>query len=1266
MRAKEPAEASQIAVGERAARGERSPASRWEQSKQEQQQQQARASMRNLPPAATLLLLLSLLAGHLGAHLRLGERAAAAAASGPGAGFRGPQQRGAAGAADEAEAEAASQRRLFARSLARQLSAEPEAHKFQNGTGGGGGCQAAGLLDSPDPEQGGQWAGYTQARPSEFAKPTFYTLRLTLDPTRRKFTGQLMIALDILAPEGQPSGSSSGGGGGGDQGAAPGVAGQLGHRYLTMHAGAGVQIKKAFYVFTARGSLQIPASKIGRDQSRELLTLDFHPNVISSGQGLLLIVYSAFVNETDSHGLFLHHSQRAKLRAPPGGGPAQAPTAGLATHMQPNFARRLFPSWDEPHLKARFNLIVVLPFRGYVTISNMPVKRKSISLSCSGEPLQEIEFHTTPTMSTYLLALVVGRFDHIELITPNNCKLRAYVYSNQTSVGQSAEGELGEQQQQQQSAGGGQVNHKKQAAQMALDAAVKTFDRLESLLGVRYPLAKFDMVAIRDFNHGGMENWGASIFNENYLLYDNQSQSQADFQVNGGRTRPRRLLVPLVVAHEIVHQWFGNLLTSRSWTYLWLNEGFAQLLMYELADHLLPAELYWHIFLEDSRASALSQDELLTSSHALELAEPAAAASGAPSNPQAPNWFDQLTYNKGAMVVRMVCSLLGRGHFFAGLRHYLLKHSYESVSSHDLWLALEESTGLADRQLESLMSAWLKLEGFPLVSVETRENSSHYKLRLSQQRFSLLPLAGQQQALASNSSYWQIPIAISSELNPKPSELQLMGEFVRKKEEEASLVEEASNSSVQLYLLSEEAAQLTLPKSQVGSWFKLNFNATGYFRVEYALTGVDMLARMVEPLRQRSMCVIDRFNLVEDLFAMVRAGRKPTVYYLRYLSEAFIEERELIVLRSIIESLKRIRAIVSNLGPKVSGRFDGYVRNYLRELGQRLNEAQAREEGGERLQWPLPPAQRGQNNGAARESFELVEATRLQFGDAQLARKAADLFNRNLRQQGAARATLEWMGRESRVSLYSASLAQLAEFDLAPDLSLEELWPGRGQQQQQQQAPADPILAAHSSLSSSFEQNSSAPQEAARTGGGGGGPQERWPQTPEADLFLKLLRAYETSEWAGERAAIASALGGVGQPNKRLMLLNLTLAETPLFRPQDSASLLESMGRSASGRRLIWELALGSQAAPSKPLERRQLVLLPALLRSLSSGLVEEPGGHIERRLRSLYTAHSATYGEQISEAIELLLVNSRWLQRDRQQLAAFLETGGQLQDARK
>lgn len=1099
----------------------------------------------------------------------------------------------------------------------------------------------------------GQSFGYTQALASDYVKPNFYTLRLKLDPMKRKFSGQLMISVDVLAPSGDNATD--------DNVLRDKNTGELGYRYVSLHAGLNIQIKKAFYVYTTRGSVQIPATKIGKSAGSELLTLDYYPNVITSGQGLLLIVYTGLVNETDSHGLFLHHStskkwSRTKLSNSQlaNNATAQKPVdmnAGLATQMQPNFARRLLPCWDEPNLKARFNLIIVIPFRNYVALSNMPIKRKSISLSpCSGESLQEIEFQTTPTMSTYLLTLVIGKFDYLEALSENNLKIRAYVYSNSTSSAPATPSNYSSQ--------SNSVNAKKVSSQLALQVAVRTFDLFETILGVKYPLNKFDMVSLKDFDNGGMENWGLSLFRESYFLYDSNS-TQSDIQLTGGRSRSRKIEVPLVVAHEIAHQWFGNLVTSKSWTYLWLNEGFAQLLMYDIANVLYPNELYYHLFLEDIRASAMKEDELITSSRSLEFE--------LENSNEHITLFDKITYNKGAMIVKILQTFIGTKDLFnAGLKHYLMKHSYDSVTSNDLWVALEESTGKQEHSIGPLMSNWVRQEGYPMIAVQLiEENSEFFKLKLTQERFTLIRInqtsfeQQQQQQHSVSGHWWSIPIFLSCELNPAP------------KEEEASIDLNQLKNSLQFnstreltlksslgFLMTDKSMLVNIPKSRVGSWFKLNFNATGYYRVDYA--DPELLQRMSPALKSQRMFSIDKYNLIDDLFSMVVSGRKTTKFYLQFLTQNYqeISETELLHLRFIFESLRKIRSLLSNSSDEQFIRlYDRFVLDYIRKLSSSLQSSSMSANDSNIFKLRPPMSQSAGQFHQSRELKEiqdLIGTNRVLFNDGEYLSKALDLFNKRFRLQPMATDQLQaaadesvafgLMNRELKASIYAGALlaSSSVDEDLAPDFVLaDELLQPAGKGASVAHMTASNESSAGLSSVAPFPSILTHPPKPAA------GSVSRLPKrslVEPDDVYLRLLKAYESSELGNsDRFAIVQALGFTNKPNKLQKLLNLTLQnEWNYFKPLDLVTLYDQIGRHKLGRQLIWQLL----TRETKLIERKSLFIV--FIKSLINNcLLDDDEGTVERQLRSLYQLYGQEYGKPIGQLIELVRIQTQWFKRD-------------------
>lgn len=1222
---------------------------------------------------------------------------------------------------------------------------------------------------------------FVEPQISRYVTPTFYTLRLKLDPTRRKFGGQLMITLEVDSDELDDNLSQSGWRGN--------------RRYLTLNAGPNLTIRKAFYVFNSQGGIQIAASSISHNPKSELLTIDFSPHRITPGQGLLLLVYSGLVNEAQSLGLFVHRSPgfipAEKLADTALAKEHELATLGLATHMQPTFSRRLFPSWDEPQYRARFSLVVVLPFRGYTTISNMPIKRKSISLSCTGESLQEVEFQTSPSMSTYLLTLIIGRFDYIESSSSNGCKIRAYVYSQHTGLAafptpaQVAGPPMGPTATQSTatmtklaSNSSDERNPRKSSARLALHVATKSMDELENLFGVKYPLDKMDIVALREFANGGMENWGATIFHENYMLYDESSLSSGTIQVNGGRFRSKRSVVPLVVAHEMVHQWFGNLVTPSSWNYLWLSEGFAQYFMYELAHRLYPNENYWHIFIEDNRQSAMFEDELMSSSRALESSpppfeaslkspsapdslakaqtEPVGVTATAIAKPQNTNEsiqqqqqqhqqqqqqiadslgiFDELTYNKGAVIVRMTSALLGPQNFLKGLHHYLIKHSHGNVESHDLWLALEESSRSlrrADWQLESLMSAWIRQDGYPLLTVRVYEESGNYRLRIIQRRFHLMDLQQLHETQSQiEDPVWQIPLALASELNPSPDPERLTEEWASSRRPQVSA-----------FLVKQPTSNILISKSLVGSWLKLNFNALGHFRVDYETPRpieangslamqsngdtssvssdpsnqsspvvVDMLKRLVPAIRAKKVTAFDRLNLVDDLFSMVKSGRKPTSYYLQFLTEAYENETELVVLRFIVDSLKRIKlALITNeLAPLVSIRrskmstekpegdeiasvrrysenlsplYDTYVQRLLtaRE-GFSLDQCKLLLDSGKFTQMGVSKLM-----AEGVEVNHLVCATLIQFNHPQLLGLAGELVNsESLRITSVPKSIIgSAYEREFRSALYHGALMSMSDIDFdgssssssssSPSSSsvaaegtqaTTEILPkqrapnsnsnfapnsttNRGEQTEKRRRMATEANKRQRRLSDAFRSLGSAAR-VEREPNESSEPREA---LTKQDPFIRLLVAYQMSESSADRYAIASALGSLRSPRRQAQLLKLIQSGQTLRAP-DVAAALESLARLGRiERQLIWQII----ATQSEAIERRQM--LSIFLRSLTFSLTERDSktSQIYDTLRVLFLKFGADHGKHISQLMEFVRINTRWFERDFSDLAEYL-----------
>ena len=507
----------------------------------------------------------------------------------------------------------------------------------------------------------------------------------------------------------------------------------------------------------------------------------------------------------------------------------------IATELEPADARRVFPCWDEPAFKASFEPSVTVP-RNFLAVSNMPIAHEEPA----GGDLKRVSFGATPRMSTYLFVLVAG---DLERLTGD---------ANGVTVGVVT------------------VAGKREQGRYALASAIDLLRYYNDYFGVKYPLPKLDLIAVPGSVGGAMENWGGIVFNESILLFDPSSSPDA-----------LRRGIFGVLAHEMAHQWFGDLVTMGWWNDLWLNEGFASWMQNKAADKLHPD---WQVWLNNAASKQVAMDV-----DARRTAHPIQQAIADES--EAESVFDSITYSKSQAFIRELENYLGAEKFRDGIRRYMAAHAYSNATTADLWQALQTASG---KQVAAIAAPYTEQPGVPLIVSSASCVNDRQRLTLRQERFTRG--AGAADARA---QLWEIPIAFGPPGAKEPSGVVLM-----------------------------QGKTMQIAAGRCGEPIKLNFGDAGYYRVQYDSATEAALAKAIE-----TMAPADRVNLLADNWALVEAGRITVDPYFR-LVNAVADDRNRAVWERVMGTIGRLDDLERGLPGRPA--FQAYARARLRPPFERL------------------------------------------------------------------------------------------------------------------------------------------------------------------------------------------------------------------------------------------------------------------------------------------------------------------------------------------
>ncbi|XP_074548534.1 glutamyl aminopeptidase [Halichoeres trimaculatus] len=519
-----------------------------------------------------------------------------------------------------------------------------------------------------------------------------------------------------------------------------------------------------------------------------------------------------------------------------------------ATDHEPTDARKSFPCFDEPNKKATYKVSITHD-KDYQALSNMPPEGPSQELP--GNKLRT-SFKKSVPMSTYLVCFAVHKFGFVERTSASGIPLRIYAQPTQLAT-----------------------------AEYAADTTKVIFDYFEDYFNMSYSISKLDKIAIPDFGTGAMENWGLITYRETNLLYDETQSSSYNKQ-----------RVASVIAHELVHQWFGNIVTMDWWDDLWLNEGFASFFEYVGVEHAEPTWGMRDIMIISDVLPVMVDDALITSHPIIvDVSTPAEITSV----------FDAISYSKGASILRMLEDWMGKDRFRDGCRKYLKDYFFKNAKTANFWESLAEVSGLP---VADVMDTWTKQMGYPVLHLSLSDTAAS----LTQRRFLLDPKANASEPPSPFGYKWTIPVEWNSQTTDK----------------------------TMLQMFDKKSTELVIRNysSSVDGLLKVNNDHIGFYRVNHDDSMWNIISNQLQT-NYTDFDPADRTSYIDDVFALARAdiidygNAFNLTMYLK-------DEKDYIVWDRVASSIAYVRDMLSGnaaLYPMFQTLFRGHVQAISTQLG---------------------------------------------------------------------------------------------------------------------------------------------------------------------------------------------------------------------------------------------------------------------------------------------------------------------------------------------